>query len=145
MKHFDGRPLFLPRHVRTAPYELEEHEQHLYDAVTNYVATGLAAAEQAAQAQRRNVTLALIVLQRRLASSLYATTRSLQRRHDRLTEELERAVEAGRVPQQAAEVGYDPEDDDLDELTSEDEAALSEPRRRGRRTNSGGDRGASES
>ena len=125
MKHFDGRPLFLPRHVHTAPYELEEHERRLYDAVTEYVATGLAAAEQAEQTRRRNVTLALIVLQRRLASSLYAMTRSLERRRDRLTEELKQALEAGRVSQHTAEVGYDPDDDDLDDLTSEEEAALS--------------------
>ena len=99
MKHFDGRPLFLPRHVHTAPYELEVHERQLYEAVTDYVATGLAAAEQAEQTQRRNVTLALIVLQRRLASSLYAMTRSLERRRDRLTDELEQALNAGRVTQ----------------------------------------------
>jgi len=125
MKHFDGRPLFLPRHVSTAPYEMEEHERQLYDAVTEYVTTGLAKAEQAEQTRRRNVTLALIVLQRRLASSLYAMTRSLERRRDRLTEELEQAGKGGRVTQPVSEIGYDPDDDDLDDLTSEDEAALS--------------------
>ncbi|MYD88231.1 MAG: DUF3883 domain-containing protein [Acidobacteria bacterium] len=125
MKHFDGRPLFLPRHVSTAPYEMEEHERQLYDAVTEYVTTGLAKAEQAEQTRRRNVTLALIVLQRRLASSLYAMTRSLERRRDRLTEELEQAGKGGRAAQPVVEIGYDPDDDDLDDLTSEDEAALS--------------------
>ena len=125
MKHFDGRPLFLPRHVRTMAYELQEHERQLYDAVTEYVATGLTKAEQVEQTQRRNVTLALIVLQRRLASSFYAMTRSLERRRDRLTEELKEANRAGRVAQRTAAVGYDPDDDEIDELTSEDEAALS--------------------
>ena len=125
MKHFDGRPLFLPRHVSTAPYQMEEHERQLYDAVTEYVTTGLAKAEQAEQTRRRNVTLALIVLQRRLASSLYAMTRSLERRRDRLTEELENARKGGRVTPGVSEVDFDPDDEDLDELTSEDEAALS--------------------
>ena len=122
MRHFDGRPLFLPRHVQTVAYQLEPHEQDLYDAVTGYVATGLAQAEQA---QNRNVTLALIVLQRRLASPLYAVTRSLERRRDRLTEELEQARQASRSAQHGMPISYDPDEDDLDELTSEDEEALS--------------------
>ena len=122
MKHFDGRPLFLPRHVDTIAYELEPHEQELYDAVTNYVSEGLAQAEQA---QNRNVTLALIVLQRRLASSLYAATRSLERRRDRLTDELKQACGAGRSTQQVMKIDYDPDEDDLDDLTTEDEEAIS--------------------
>ena len=122
MKDFDGRPLFLPRHVDTIAYELEPHEQQLYDAVTAYVSEGLAQAEEAGN---RNVTLALIVLQRRLASSLYAVARSLERRRDRLTEELEQAGRSGRSEQRAMRIDYDPEEDDLDELTAEEEEALS--------------------
>ena len=122
MKDFDGRPLFLPRHVHTIAYDLEPHEQQLYDAVTAYVSDGLALAEEVGN---RNVTLALIVLQRRLASSLYAVTRSLERRRDRLTEELEQAGRSGRSEQRAMKIDYDPEDDDLDDLTTEEEGALS--------------------
>ena len=122
MKDFGGRPLFLPRHVDTMAYELEPHEQQLYDAVTGYVSDGLAQAEEAGN---RNVTLALIVLQRRLASSLYAATRSLERRRDRLAEELEQAGRSGRSGQHAMSIEYDPEEDDLDELTTEEEDALS--------------------
>ena len=122
MKHFDGSPLFLPRHVTTMAYELEPHEQQLYNAVTSYVSEGLAQAEDDGN---RNVTLALIVLQRRLASSLYAATRSLERRRDRLTEELEHAGRSSRSTQSALKIDYDPEEDDLDELTTEDEEALS--------------------
>ena len=122
MRHHDGRPLFLPRRVDTVAYELEPHEQALYDAVTDYVANGLAQAEQS---QNRNVTLALIVLQRRLASSLYAATRSLERRRDRLTEELDQARKSGRFVHDAFQTSYDPEEDDLDALTVEDEEAIS--------------------
>ena len=86
MHDFDGKPLFLPRKVDTIGYELEPHEQELYDAVTEYVSNGLTQAEEESN---RNVSLALIVLQRRLASSLYALTRSLERRRDRLNEELQ--------------------------------------------------------
>lgn len=119
MRHHDGRPLFLPRKVDTVAYELEPHEQELYDAVTDYVANGLAQAEES---QNRNVTLALIVLQRRLASSLYAAIRSLERRRDRLTEELRKGKKSERA---ASQLSLDTDEDDLDELSSEDEEILS--------------------
>lgn len=122
MKHFDGRPLFLPRHVDTVAYPLDPHEQELYDAVTDYVAHGLRLAEEA---RNRNVGLALTILQRRLASSLYAVTRSLERRRDRLSDEVQQARQGARIEQGAFELEYDPEEDDLDELTSQEEEALS--------------------
>ena len=125
MRHFDGRPLFPPRTVDTIAYELETHEQELYDAVTEYVAHGLARAEQASN---RNVTLALIILQRRLASSLYAVTRSLERRRDRLSEELRQARQS-RLPFRSSNaaflIDYDPDEDEPEELTTEDEEKLS--------------------
>ena len=122
MRHFDGRPLFLPRHVDTIAYELAPHEQELYDAVTDYVSNGLAQAEED---RNRNVTLALIILQRRLASSLFAVTRSLERRRGRLNEELEQARQ-GRTPTpNPSTVEYDLEEDEVEDLTPEDEAALS--------------------
>lgn len=123
MRFFDGRPIFLPRHVATIEYELEPHEQELYDAVTEYVAEGL---EKADSQRNRNVSLALIVLQRRLASSLFAITRSLERRHTRLTEELEVARRGGRggVRQVQVDLDLDPEDE-TGELTEEQEDALS--------------------
>ena len=122
MRHFDGRPLFLPRHVKTIAYGLAPHEQELYDAVTSYVSNGLAQAEDA---RNRNVTLALIILQRRLASSLYAVTRSLERRRDRLSEELDQAHWEDRPTPGAAALEYDPDEDDVEDLTPEDDATLS--------------------
>ena len=122
MKHFDGRPLFLPRHVNTVGYALDVHEQELYDAVTDYVSHGLRLAEEA---RNRNVGLALTVLQRRLASSLYAVTRTLERRRDRLRDELQQARQSGRVATDDFEFEYDSEEDDLDELTVQEEEALS--------------------
>lgn len=94
MTHFDGRPIFLPRHVNTIKYKLDQHEQELYDAVTDYVANGLQKAESA---RNRNVGLAMTVLQRRLASSLFAISRSLERRRAKLKEALEEARRSGRV------------------------------------------------
>ena len=125
MRDFDGKPLFLPRTVTTVPYKLDTHEQQLYDAVTGYVSHGLAQAEQSSN---RNVTLALIILQRRLASSLYAVTRSLEHRRDRLSEELERGRQS-RQPYRASRsdqlIEYDLDEDEPEELTEADEETLS--------------------
>ena len=122
MRHHDNRPLFLPRRVDTIAYELEPHEQELYDAVTDYVSNGLAKAEQD---QNRNVTLALIVLQRRLASSLYAVTRSLERRRDRLADELREGRKSQASGKPTQQVSYDPDEDDLDDLSTEEDEILS--------------------
>ncbi len=123
MRHFDGRPIFLPRHVDTIPYPLDPHEQELYDAVTAYVANGL---EQAESTKNRNVGLALTVLQRRLASSLYAITRSLERRKERLSEELSEARKLGKVTPQALIADVSLEDDENSgELTDEQENLIS--------------------
>ena len=123
MRHFDGRKIFLPRHVETVAYPLESHEQDLYDAVTDYVATGLDLAEQT---RNRNVGLAMTVLQRRLASSLYAITRSLERRRDRLSDEFDQARISGRFSDPRVQIDFDPDDDeDLRDLTDDEEEALS--------------------
>ena len=125
MRHFDGRPLFLPRTVTTPAYELHPHEQELYDAVTDYVSNGLSQAEQSSN---RNVTLALIILQRRLASSLYAVTKSLERRRDRLSDELDQAQQSKRSFQPSlggSLIDYDLDEDEPEELTDADEATLS--------------------
>jgi superfamily II DNA or RNA helicase len=82
MVDFDGRPLFPPRHVITLGVELTDPEQRLYEDVTGYVADYF---NRALAEDNRNVTFALIVLQRRLASSVRAIRRSLENRRDRLT------------------------------------------------------------
>jgi superfamily II DNA or RNA helicase len=81
MKGFDGKPLFPPRHVRTLGVELTEPEQRLYEDVTRYVAANF---NRALAEDNRNVTFALIILQRRLASSIRAIRHSLENRRDRL-------------------------------------------------------------
>jgi superfamily II DNA or RNA helicase len=81
MQDFDGRPLFPPRHVKTLGVELTEPEQRLYEDVTRYVADNF---NRALAEDNRNVTFALIILQRRLASSIRAIRRSLENRRDRL-------------------------------------------------------------
>jgi len=95
LKDFEGRPLFLPRHVETRPFDLGREsaaEKDLYNALSRYVK------EQYNKAltrdRRRNVAFALVILQRRLASSTYALYRSLERRKKRLEDLLQKAQEA---------------------------------------------------
>ncbi len=87
LKDFNGEPLFLPRHIKTLKFNLSEKEKHLYNEVSKYVH------EQYNKAlfkeKRRNIAFALVILQRRLASSVYALLKSLERRKARL-EELEK-------------------------------------------------------
>ena len=82
----DGKPIFPPRKVYTKGYELTAQEKNLYDAVTEYVTKHF---ERALGDKRKNaIGFALIVLQRRLASSLRAIRKSLERRRDKLREHL---------------------------------------------------------
>jgi superfamily II DNA or RNA helicase len=86
LRDFEGRPLFPPRHVFTKMYRLSEDEKRLYNAVTEYVEKSY---NKALASEKRNVAFALLILQRRLASSVRAARRSLERRKVRLEELLE--------------------------------------------------------
>jgi len=86
LKDFEGRPLFPPRRVITKSYRLNEDEKRLYNAVTEYVEKSY---NKALNAEKRNVAFALLILQRRLASSIRAVRSSLERRKKRLEELLE--------------------------------------------------------
>src|SRR5262249_49451544 len=85
MVDWDNLPLFKPRHTQTVGYQLTPEEKELYDEVTAYVRSK----RREAKAKRnRNVELTLMVMQRRLASSLYAITRTLENRLSALNEVL---------------------------------------------------------
>jgi superfamily II DNA or RNA helicase len=82
---WNSEPLFKPRHTKTVGYDLTPEEKELYDRVTKYVRSR----RREARAKRnRNVELTLMVMQRRLASSLYAITRTLENRLKALNEVL---------------------------------------------------------
>ncbi len=83
----EGNPLFLPRTVKTVGYSLSAKEKVLYDAVTDYVNEHFDKAERSKQ--RNTIGFALIVLQRRLASSLRAIKESLIRRREKLQDRLD--------------------------------------------------------
>ncbi|MCS7183485.1 MAG: DEAD/DEAH box helicase, partial [Thermoanaerobaculum sp.] len=87
LKDFNQRPLFPPRHVFTRAFPLSDPEKRLYNAVTEYVESFY---NRALDADKRNVAFALLILQRRLASSVRAVRRSLERRRQRLGELLKK-------------------------------------------------------
>ncbi|MEK6573637.1 MAG: helicase-related protein, partial [Chloroflexota bacterium] len=85
MSDWESGPLFKPRHTKTLGYELTPEELDLYIAVTRYVRSRR---KEAKAWKNRNVELTLMVMQRRLASSIYAITRTLQNRLHALDEVL---------------------------------------------------------
>ena len=100
LKDFEGKPLFLPRQVKTMTFNLgveSPAEIELYNDLSRYVN------EQYNRAlssnKRRNIAFALVILQRRLASSTYALYRSLERRKKRL-EEMRAQADAFREGRQ---------------------------------------------
>ena len=104
IENFDKTPLFPPRKVETIKYYLSDDEKRLYNAVTEYVQKHF---NKALEKEKRNVAFALTILQRRLASSVRAVRKSLERRHSRLKE----LCEKGQFLQ---ELGYD--EDYLEDL-----------------------------
>jgi superfamily II DNA or RNA helicase len=96
LRNFDGTPLFPPRKVMTIKYRLSDDERRLYNAVSEYVEKYY---NKAMEKEKRYVAFALLILQRRLASSVRAIRRSLERRRDRLKE----LHEQGKI---ISEVGY---------------------------------------
>jgi len=85
MVDWDNQQLFKPRHTKTVGYELTAEELELYNAVTKYVRSRR---KEAKSKRNRQVELTLMVMQRRLASSIYAITRTLQNRLKALDEVL---------------------------------------------------------
>ena len=93
---FDGKPIYPPRLSRTIAYPLKQgevSEQSLYDAVTAYCEKYF---DLAGQYNRSAAKMAMMVLQRRLASSTYALLQSLIRREEKLQTTV-RSLQEGRL------------------------------------------------
>jgi superfamily II DNA or RNA helicase len=135
LKTFDGKRLFPPRIATTVKYDLSPDEERLYELVTAYVQEGMNRAKkmQEGNDKRRGLAIgfALAALQRRLASSPEAILRSLQRRHDRMTAQLELAKRSGRALEQRPTMagvddpdGFDSDDFDDEELEKLENEAI---------------------
>lgn len=86
---FDNTPLFPERRAYTVNYKLSDAEAALYEAVTDYVKTQFAKADQLDGGRKGTVGFALTALQRRLASSPEAIYQSLKRRRNKLKRRVE--------------------------------------------------------
>jgi SNF2 family DNA or RNA helicase len=98
LKDFEGKPLFLPRHVSTMSFNLgarSPQEKELYNQLSKYVNTQYNIA--LTKDKKRNIAFALVILQRRLASSTYALLKSLERRKKRLEELLKGPAPKGET------------------------------------------------
>jgi SNF2 family DNA or RNA helicase len=82
LKDFEGKPIFTNRYPETIKFRLSDKEQVLYNKLSKYVISQYNVALQSDK--RRNVAFALLILQRRMASSTYALLRSLERRKEKL-------------------------------------------------------------
>ena len=81
MVNFDGTPIFPKRTTKTIQYDLTEPELELYNAVTEYVQTHF---NRALNAGHNSTAFAMMLLQRRLSSSIEAIHKSLGRRYKKL-------------------------------------------------------------
>lgn len=81
---FDGQKLFVPRVAITVNYDLSPAEVALYNAVTKYVRDGFNKAMELSGRNMITIGFALMVLQRRLASSPEAIYQSLHKRRCKL-------------------------------------------------------------
>ncbi len=119
LKDFEGKPLFLPRHVQTFKFNLGKdspEEKALYNNLSRYVQNLYNRAQSTPDSRRRrNITFALVVLQRRMASSTYALMRSLERRKDRLEKLLKKAKETP-IPTMSLEEAEDLPDEEREEV-----------------------------
>ncbi len=119
MKKFDGSDIFPPRQVITATFRLSDPEVELYNAVTSYVRNYYDQARE-----NPHITFAMMILQRRLTSSVYAILSSLKKRRGRL-EELSRLPEKIRENEIYEEVKHI-DVDDLEDFAEDERMKIEE-------------------
>jgi superfamily II DNA or RNA helicase len=114
----DVHKLFTKREVRTAAFDLDGEELEFYDELTRYVEDQsiMAAADNSARGRAVGFTMAM--LQRRMASSVYAVRRSLERMRTR-REKILADPEAYRQEQIQRRVP-----DDFDDLDAEEQESI---------------------
>lgn len=114
MVDFEGKPLFVPRMVETPEVILSDPEKILYNEVSLYVKEQY---DKALKSDKRSIGFALLILQRRMASSTYALHQSLQRRRSRLKKMLE---ETSRNEQDTSSKQFELNEIEVEEMTEEE-------------------------
>ncbi|NYB52409.1 MAG: DEAD/DEAH box helicase family protein [Methanobacteriaceae archaeon] len=78
LRDFDLKPIFTKRSTTTVKFDLNEQEIQLYEDLSRYVQTQFNRAIM--RDKRVGFSFALLILQRRMASSIYALLKSLERK-----------------------------------------------------------------
>ena len=117
MKDMAGNDLFKPRHPQTVEYELVGPEWELYEAVTDFVSRQLQ--EIRGENSKSAAGFALTTMQRRLASSVRAIRRTLERRMERIERALEDPEEYLRK-RAAFKAAVIPDLDTIEDLDEDD-------------------------
>ncbi len=119
------KKLFTERDVTTSTFELNEEEFDFYDALTRFVEDQSIRATADDSAAGRAVSFIMAMLQRRMASSVHAVRRSLERMKEKREEILEdpeayrrKRIER-RIPEDFDELPEDEQADLLDKLEQE--------------------------
>ena len=117
MTDMAGNKLFKPRHPQTVDYQLEGAEWELYEAVTDFVSRQLR--EIRGEHTKSTAGFALTIMQRRLASSVRAIRRTLERRVERIEVALA-DPEAYLRKRKAFQAAALPDPDDIEDLDEAD-------------------------
>ena len=88
LKDFDGKPIFTKRFTTTVKFDLNKEEMELYKDLSDYVRTQFNKALRNKKT-KNNFTFALVLLQRRMASSIYSLLMSLERKKAKFEEMIE--------------------------------------------------------
>lgn len=115
----DLHDIFPPRGSKALSVEFSEEERRLYSELTKYVGYYFNLAKEEV---RRGVGFAMVILQRRMASSIYAIKQSLRNRLERLEGLLKLPI--GAFPELAREdmeilEEYEKNPEDVDEIAIE--------------------------
>ena len=119
---WDGTPLFKPRHVKSISIDYDEEgpEFKFYENITNYVTHHYNKSK--GDEKKRAVGFAMVILQKRMVSSLFSIKKSLKNRAFRLRDALDKretALEALKeLPKDLDE--YDQEYEDLEDERREE-------------------------
>jgi len=119
MTKFDGSDIFPPRYVKTTTFKLSDPEVELYNAVTNYVRNYYNQAKE-----NRHITFAMMILQRRLTSSVHAILSSLKKRRGRLEEllRLPEKIQQNEIYEEVKNISIE----ELEDLAEEDRMQIEE-------------------
>ena len=109
MIYMDGNDLFLGRSVISVKYEMSDVETTMYEKVSEYVRVYYKLSLD--QNKNKIYSFALLMIQKRMASSTHALLETLKRRHAKLLEQ-----QAGRNSEPDDSIL----DDDYDFMTDED-------------------------